>query len=203
MKNRQGNTSDFTLSPPGLSPGVDPLSLADEEGELGEPEFLEDLDIRIDAEGVWFWDGSPIRRKDMVCMLAYMLERDVDGTYWLRTPTEYGRVTVEDAPFVGVAVFVAGEGDEQVVSVLTNVDQIITVDATHPLRMSTDPATGGPRPYVGVGGGLDARLTRAAYYELVEHGHEEEVGGEHLFGIRSAGHFFALGSLAEEEEAAG
>ena len=197
MKNRHGNTSDLAFTD--LDPGVAPVSLPDMNIEDDEPEFLGDLDIRIDVDGGWHWDGEPVRRKELICMLAYMLDRDDDGTYWIRTPTEYGRITVEDAPFLGTAVYVSGEGEGTLVSVLTNVDQLITVDANHPLRIATDPATGEPRPYVTVGRGLEARIVRAAFYELADHAHEETVGGERLYGIWSSGDFFALGAAVEED----
>ncbi|MEO5338689.1 MAG: DUF1285 domain-containing protein [Magnetospirillum sp. WYHS-4] len=156
-----------------------------------EPVLLPALDIRIDAEGVWHWDGRPVRRKEMVCLLAQALCRDSDGSFWLRTPSEYGRVTVDDAPFQAVEMYVVREGREQAVSFRTNVDRIVALDARHGLCLRE--ADGELRPYLEIAGGIEARLTRAVFYELVERGCEEELDGKRLFGVWSCGRFFVLG----------
>jgi hypothetical protein len=158
-----------------------------------------DLDIRIDRNGVWHYRGSPIPRKEMVCLFASTLCRAADGGYWLVTPAEMGRVEVEDVPFLAVELFTAGAGREQVLSVRTNVDEIVTIDDDHPLDVVTDPATAEPSPYVLVRDGLSARLTRSVYYEVVARGLEEKIDGEQFYGVWSAGSFFVIGRLDHGE----
>jgi len=153
------------------------------------------LDIRIDREGVWHYRGSPIRRKEMICLFGSVLHRDDDGRYWLVTPAEMGPIEVEDVPFLAIEVYVCGEGSAQSLSMRSNVDEIVTVDAEHPLRVTTDAETGEPSPYVLLRPGIEARLTRAVFYELVGLGVEELVDGERRFGVWSGGSFFVLGSL--------
>jgi hypothetical protein len=80
-------------------------------------------------------------------------------------------------------------------SVRTNLDDIVAIDASHALRIAAGDRPGEPRPYVHVRNGLDARLTRPVFYELVERGSEERVGDTTLFGVWSKGIFFPLGSL--------
>lgn len=167
--------------------------------------FLKDLDIRIDGDGRWYYHGSPIERKELVCLFAQALVRDREGDYWLVTPTEIGRVTVEDAPFVCVELFASGDGCRRSISLRTNVDEIVTVDAAHPLTIVTDPVTGEPRPYVDLDRGMAARLSRSVYYELVALGAIEAAGTNEgagagtnevaRYGVWSAGCFFALGTL--------
>jgi hypothetical protein len=156
-----------------------------------------DLGIRIDRNGVWLYHGSPINRKEMVCLFASVLERRADGSYWLVTPGEMGTIEVEDVPFVAVEMFSCGCGREKVVSFRTNMDEIVTVDADHALRIAECGETGEPLPYVHVRDGLEARLTRSVYYELVAQGFEEKVDGEELYGLWSSGTFFPLGRLGE------
>ena len=60
------------------------------------------LPIRIDRNGTWYYRGSPIDRKELVCLFASVLRREPDGSCWLETPVERGRIEVEDAPFVAV-----------------------------------------------------------------------------------------------------
>lgn len=166
-------------------------------GASAQPENCGDLGIRIDRNGRWLYHGSPINRKEMVCLFAAMLERREDGSYWLVTPEEMGTIEVEDAPFLAVEMFTCGGGREQVVSFRTNMDEIVTVDEDHPLRVEVCAETGEPQPYVHVRDGLEARLTRSVYYELVARGFEEKVDGEDLYGLWSKGTFFPLGRLTD------
>ncbi|CAA7615321.1 conserved hypothetical protein [Candidatus Terasakiella magnetica] len=163
------------------------------DGEL--PEHCGDLGIRIDRQGRWFYHGSPINRKEMVCLFASVMHRAKDGTYLLITPGEMGRIEVEDVPFMAVEMFSAGSGCDKVISFRTNVDEMVTVDAQHPLRIVEDGGSGEPAPYVLVRKGLEARLTRSVYYELVAQGWEEDRGGDRVYGLWSSGTFFPLGRL--------
>lgn len=156
-----------------------------------------DLGIRIDRQGRWFYHGSPIPRKEMVCLFASLLRRLPDGSYWLITDDEKGTITVEDVPFLAVEMFTCGAGRDLVVSFRTNVDEIVTVDALHPLRIVECPETGEPLPYVYLRDGLEARLTRSVYYELVAQGFEEKMGEDDLYGLWSSGTFFPLGRLSD------
>ena len=158
----------------------------------------DDLDMRIDRDGVWYYHGSAIRRKELVCLFASVLTRDEDGRYWLVTPNEIGLVRVEDAPFIEVEMFEAGSAREKMISLRTNVDEIVTVNDEHSLHVVTNPKTGEPSPYVRLREGIEARVARSVYYELVARGVEEEIGGQLFFGIWSSGSFFALGKLEPE-----
>ena len=131
----------------------------------------------------------------MVCLFATMMTRREDGSYWLVSPTEEVMIEVEDVPFLAVEMFTCGSGREMCFSFRTNVDELVTLDGNHPLRVVMD-AQGCP-PYVMVRDGLEARLTRSVYYELVALGVEEKVGEETLYGVWSKGIFFPLGRLEE------
>jgi hypothetical protein len=154
-----------------------------------------DIDIRIARDGTWFYHGSPIGRKRLVKLFATVLKREPDGTYVLQTPVEKGRIQVDDVPFVAVALSVVGEGESQSLTLRTNLDESVTVDGAHPIRVSDDPQTGHPVPYVMVRDGLEARIARPVYYELVELGLEGPHGSDHLYGVWSSGEFFPLGPL--------
>jgi uncharacterized protein len=151
--------------------------------------------IRIARDGTWYYQGSPIRRKELVCLFASVLKRDAEGGYILETPAERGRVEVEDAPFVAVELARDGAGVRQKLRLRTNLDEWLTVGEQHRLevrRRSGQPADAGPVPYVEVRAGLEARLARPVYYELVELGVERQEHGEKRFGVWSDGRFFAL-----------
>ncbi len=130
---------------------------------LWNPENCGEMDLVIRADGVWMHEGSPIGRPQLVRLLATVLRKDPDG-YYLVTPVEKLKITVEDVPFR--AVRVDRDGDDLVFT--TDMGERVTAGAEHPLRVETDPATGEPTPYVHVRGDLEARIERSVFYELVE-----------------------------------
>jgi uncharacterized protein len=150
------------------------------------------LDMRIVRDGTWFYRGSPIGRLPLVKLFASVLRRAPDGTYWLVTPAERGRIEVEDVPFLAVEMTAAGTGRDQQLIFRTNLDDIVTAGPDHPLRVELA-ASGEPAPYILVRGGLEARLARPVFYDLVELGGEDEVDGATRFGVWSDGAFFWLG----------
>lgn len=128
----------------------------------------EAYDIRIGRDGTWYYHGSPIRRLPLVKLFTTVLRRDAAGDYWLITPAERGRITVDDAPFVAVAVEAAGEGEEQILTFRTNLDHVREAGPEHPIRVTFAPDTGEPSPYIRIAEGLDALLSRPVFYELAE-----------------------------------
>lgn len=161
-----------------------------EQGDCG------DFGIHIGRDGIWYYHGSPIGRIELVKLFASVLRREADGGYWLVTPAERGRVTVEDAPFLAVELDAEGEGRDQKLIFRTNLDDILAAGEEHPLRVETDSA-GRPSPYILVRPGLEARLTRPVFYALVERGSEEEIQGRNVYGVWSERKFFPLGELSD------
>ncbi len=164
-----------------------------------------DLPFLIRRDGSWLYRGSPIGRKELVCLFASVLRREADGSFWLQTPAERGRIDVEDAPFVAVELDWSGDGRQQVLSFRTNIDQVVTADRDHPIRVAHDVLTCEPTPYIrvreGAGDlGVEARINRAVYYELVALAVPEWVGCRRMLGVWSCGKFFPLGELPSGDE---
>jgi len=164
-----------------------------------------DLPFLIRRDGTWLYRGSPIGRKELVCLFASVLKREADGSFWLETPAERGRIQVEDAPFVAVELDWVGDGRQQTLSFRTNVDQVVTAGPDHPIRVAHDILTCEPTPYILVREGagshaVEARINRAVYYELVALAVPEWVGCRRMLGVWSRGRFFSLGELPPSEE---
>ena len=164
---------------------------------LWNPEFCGDLDMRIARDGTWFYMGTPITRERLVRLFSTVLRHDEDGKYYLVTPVEKVGITVDNAPFVAVAMRVAGEGRAQVLTFTTNVGDETVAGADHPIRMEIDAATGEPAPYVHVRARLDALINRAIFYDLVALGVEQEHEGRQWFGVWSGGVFFPFTPAAD------
>jgi len=155
----------------------------------GEVVFGE-LGLRIDRRGDWHHHGRRIERRPMVELFAGVLHRTADGTHWLVTPGEQGRVEVEDAAFTAVELVLHDAGRGQRLAFRTNLDRWLTASAEHPLHCRETPDGGGVAPYLAVGRGLEARVIQAVYYELAELALPGPDGGP--LGVWSAGIFFPL-----------
>ncbi|MBL8893606.1 MAG: DUF1285 domain-containing protein [Rhizobiales bacterium] len=155
---------------------------------LWNPPFCGDIDMRIAQDGTWFYMSSPIGRKPLFKLFSTVLRYDEDGKYYLVTPVEKCGIRVDDAPFVAIRMHVEGEGRGQVLRFETNVDDDVTVDAEHPLRVADEPGTGGLKPYVLVRARLEALVSRALFYDLVARG---TVEGD-WFGVWSSGIFWRM-----------
>jgi hypothetical protein len=72
----------------------------------------------------------------------------------------------------------------------------VVAGAENPIRVETDPETDEPAPYVHVRKGLEARISRAVFYQLADLAVPGE--GEHAgyLGVWSGGYFFRLGRPA-------
>ena len=136
--------------------------------ETWDPPYRGNIGLAINADGSWSYQGSPINRSALVRLFARVLRRDMDGRHYLVTPAERFDIAVVDAPFRAVEMEVEGENREQQLIFRTNVDDIVRCGPGHPLRFELEAGSGGLKPYLLVRGRLEALVTRALYYDLVE-----------------------------------
>jgi hypothetical protein len=158
---------------------------------LWNPPYCGDIDMRIAADGTWFYQGTPIGRPALVRLFASILKREGEQ-YFLVTPVEKCGIVVEDAPFMAVEMQAGEGGAGRELRFRTNADDWVVCGSEHPLRFEPEAATGGLKPYVHVRSGLWAKVTRAVWYDLVELGEEREIGGTQMFGVASAGEFYPM-----------
>ena len=159
--------------------------------ERWNPPFCGDLDMRIAADGTWFYMKTPIGRPALVKLFASVLKREGDS-YFLVTPVEKCGITVDDAPFLAVELNIEDGAEGRVLHFRTNVDDWVSCGPQHVLRFEPEAGTGGLKPYLHVRRDLWAKVTRALFFDLVEIGEEREVDGKAMFGVTSMGVFFAM-----------
>lgn len=173
-------------------------ALADSQGlppvHQWQPEHVGEVDIRIARDGTWYYQDSPIERQRMVNLFSTILLREGDD-FFLVTPVEKLRITVDDAPFV-ITTFeqLAQNGEPQLVF-QTNVGTHVTASAEHPLWVKENTETGEPSPYLRVRDNLNALIGRNVFYQLVDIAQEE--GGQWV--LRSGGETFSLDARAAAE----
>ena len=163
---------------------------------LWNPPFCGDLDMRIARDGTWFYLGTPIGRPALVKLFSSILKREGDA-YFLVTPVEKVGITVDDAPFVAVDFEPAGQGRDQTLTFETHVGDRVTAGPDHPIRVTRDPQTAEPSPYVLVRANLEALIDRKSFYRLVDIGTTEAHDGQDWFGLWSGGQFFPVIPAAE------
>jgi hypothetical protein len=160
---------------------------------LWNPPFCGDIDMRIAADGLWFYMNSPIGRLPLVKLFSSVLRLDDDGKYYLVTPVEKCGITVDDAPFLAIRMRVEGEGAARIIHFETQVEEEVAVGPEHALRFADEPGTGGLKPYVLIRRNLEALVSRALFYDLVALG---TIEGE-WFGVWSSGLFFPMKKAAD------
>ena len=98
---------------------------------------------------------------------------------------------------MAVALAVSGSGQTQTLSFQTNLDESVTADSDHPIRVETNAETDEPSPYIHVRNGLDALIARPVYYQLADLAVSRQ--DEDVLGVWSSGIFFELGRVSDDD----
>lgn len=170
--------------------------------EKWNPPFCGDLDMEIRADGTWFYMGTPIGRAPLVRLFSTVLRKDEDGKTYLVTPVEKVGIRVADAPFLAVEMQACETDGRLLLTFRTNVGDVVTANASHPLRFETVGDDRQLKPYLLVRGRLEALVSRAVMYDLVALGAVIDVDGVEMFAIRSGGEVFPIMPAAELERLA-
>lgn len=126
------------------------------------PAHSGDSEMRICADGRWLHQGGPITRPAMVRAFSSLLMRDGQGRHWLITPHEKLSIAVDDAAFIAIDVKQEGDG----LAFRLNTDDLVIAGPDHPIIARGDADV--PALYLGLRHGLEARLNRSTYGQIVE-----------------------------------
>ena len=165
---------------------------------LWNPPFCGDLDMRIGADGTWYYMKTPIGRMPLVKLFSSVIKLE-GGKYFLVTPVEKIGITVDDAPFAAVEMRAEGEGRGRKLAFRTQVDEWVEVGPGHDLRFEKEAGTDGLKPYVHVRRDLWARVSRALFHELASLGEIAAVEGHDWFGVYAADTFYPMVPAREIE----
>lgn len=122
-------------------------------------------DIRIDKDGIWYYRGAEMFRKDIVNQLYQHIKQDPNGKYLIEIDGKRSYLEVEDTPFIIKSLSISyTEGND-----LDDI-YLIMPDGS---RERLDPSTlrvGADEILYGTtaGTGIEARFSRASYYQLAE-----------------------------------
>jgi hypothetical protein len=143
----------------------------------------DDFKITIDRNGQWFHDGAPISRKRLAQLFSTALHYDPKtNEYWLITPQEQGRITVEDTAFV-INDF-TWNGHE--LSLTSNLKHQISPNAHAPFFLKNSML------YCHVENNIPTRINRTVREKLInialEQPHNKHYNGEQILTLKANNH---------------
>lgn len=153
------------------------------------PTNVGEIDIQIRSDGTWVHEKREIERTSIARLFSTVLVYE-EGDYYLKTPLEKLRISVEDAPFIVVDYETRGRERDQMIIVRTNFDECVYVDSNNRIFMAS--TCNETRPYVHIRSGLNAVLARSVYYRLAN---ELVVQCGNEFVLWSCGTRFVLESM--------
>lgn len=156
------------------------------------PEFCGDIDMKIMRNGKWFYMGTEIKRPAMVKLFSGILRLDSDNCYYLVTPVEKVRISVEDAPFIATSLISEKKDNINYLYFITNVNEKILLTKNNPLEIKINNITEEPSPYIFVRKNLKALISRSVFYELIELATKKNIDGKDCLVLASAGEVFKL-----------
>ena len=156
------------------------------------PDFCGDIDMKIMRNGQWFYMGTEIKRPAMVKLFSGILRLDTDNFYYLVTPVEKVRITVEDAPFIATSLISETVDNIDYLFFITNVNEKVLLSKTNPLEIKIDNKTEEPSPYILVRKNLKALISRSVFYELIELASKKYINGKDCLVLESNGETFKI-----------
>ncbi|WP_441003776.1 DUF1285 domain-containing protein [Pseudocolwellia agarivorans] len=156
--------------------------------ELWDPPYCGEIDIKIKANGDWFYNNSIFKRLPLVKLFASVIKKEAED-YFLVTPVEKVKITVEQAPFV-LTQWQWQDAEQTIMTVRTNVEDEFILNEDHPLGIDEQGDL-----MVTVRRNLKAKVHRNVFYQWADIAKEVETtkGTELMF--TSANCNFSLGSI--------
>ncbi len=125
---------------------------------------MNENDIRIDKDGIWYYRGAHMFRKDILCIFFEHLKRDDSGRYFIELNGEICGLEVEDTAFVVTAVCKIQDAcGSETLEILLSDDRKEALDAGT-LAVGKDNVL----PCRVKNNRFPARFTRKSYYQLAE-----------------------------------
>jgi len=157
---------------------------------LWNPDLCEGVEMRIDREGNWFYQGSIIGRDKLKILFSKILKFE-NGKYYLVTPVEKVPVTVDLAPYMVVDYEV--DLDHKNIILKTNLDLSIPLDKDHQLELKK---IGDEHiPFVHVRNNIEGFISRSVYYSLIEIALKQDNGSSDQLTLKSFNCDFNLGQI--------
>ncbi len=159
---------------------------------LWNPDLCEGVEMKIDREGNWFYQGSIIGRDKLKILFSRILKFE-NNRYFLVTPVEKVPVTVDLAPYMIVDYEV--DSDHKNIILKTNLDLSIPLDQDHKLEVRN--IDGEYIPFVHVRNNIEGFISRSVYYSLIEIALRQDNVFEGQLSLTSFDCVFELGNISD------
>lgn len=145
---------------------------------------MNNFEIKIDKEGLWYYNGAHMFRKEIVNVFFQNLKVDECGKYLIELGPERCYVEVEDTAFVVVAVYKTKNPAYS----MEQIEIFLTDDSCEILDMESLKAGRDNVLYCRIKNGrFTARFSRKSYYQLAEFIEQSEDDARffiHLNGVQ-------------------
>lgn len=156
-----------------------------------QPKHCGKMDLTVKANGEWWHEGQLIKRQALLELFTKVLWKE-EGKFYLKTPVEQIEINVEDEPLLVNQVDQIEIAGKNYLQLSTPQQDVIIVDAEHPIFMRE--YAGELRPYVHVRFGINALIQRHAFFHLIEYGELlENAQGESVLSLQSGDFNLQLG----------
>lgn len=147
---------------------------------------MESFEIKIDKEGLWYYKGDHMFRKEILSIFFEHLKVDESGRYLIELGPERCYLDVEDTAFVVLAVYKTHHilDSREHLEIVLNDDCPEILDV-HSLYVGKDNVL-----YCRVKQGkFVARFTRKGYYQIAEFIEQTENGNGFFIALNGEKHF--------------
>ena len=159
---------------------------------LWEPKHHGEIDIVIQHDGSWLHQGGLIQRDALVKLFSSVLWFE-EGEYYLKTPAEQMKITVEMTPFLMTQLDVHNpQTPEQTLVLTSHYEDVVVLDESSQLWLDKTVMPGQEVPLVGMRYGMAGRLTSSILQELAELGEVVSDGNGDCLRLISRHHVFDL-----------
>jgi len=158
--------------------------------ELWDPPYCGEMGLTIKADGQWFYQGSIFKRMALVKLLASVLKKEQDE-YFLVTPVEKIKITVEDVPFV---ITQWQENEQGEIIVATQTDDEFVLGDEHQLKLHDD-----GQVYASVRRNLWGRVHRNVYYQWIDHAEHINEKEQTSLVLKSGACSFVIGRFDNDQ----
>jgi hypothetical protein len=145
-------------------------------------------DIRIDREGVWFYRGMEMQRRDIIALFYRHLVQDESGRYFIEISPQRYPVDADDTAYVVWAAWRTFRGNQSEECICL----ALSDDSVEPLDPGTLRIGSNNIPYCRVRDGrFEARFSRSSYYELAEHIQYDPLRDAYYISLNRQAHYLA------------
>ena len=133
--------------------------------EQWNPPYCGEIDLQIHANGDWYYGGTIFKRLALVKLFASVMRKEETAQgdhYFLVTPVEKVKITVEDAPFI-LSQWRWLDEQQSVMEVETTLGDCFVLDSERQFSFAEDGSI-----YVNIRGNLQAKVHRNVYYQWAE-----------------------------------